>query len=465
MPQKYTYEEVCRFFDDNGCKLLSTKYINSKSKLNYICTCGNEDIKTFNRFKEGQRCKQCGVEKAHKNTRYSFEFVKQTFEENNCMLLSVEYKNGRQKLDYICSCGNKAEITFSEFIKGSRCAECGYKKTAEKLSFSQEKVEQIFLDANCKLLSQYKNSSTKLKFQCECGNISHTILHAFMNGTRCKECGIKKTKEKQSHNYGFIKREFEKEGCILLSEEYINTMTHLDYICSCGNRSSITYNNFKKDVRCYDCSGKTRWDFISVKQYFKDNNCELLSKEYLNAHQVLDYICECGRQSTVRFANFQNGARCKKCASEKQSGENNYNWNGGISTISQYLRGQELDWKKQSMKNCNYKCVLTGERFDVIHHLYGFNKIVYKVLGKLGIELGIKDTVNNLTDEQLDELKQIFLDEINNYPLGVCLTEEVHRLFHSEYGYGNNTPEQFEEFKVRYKNGEFNNKQSISIPN
>ena len=38
----------------------------------------------------------------------------------------------------------------------------------------------------------------------------------------------------------------------------------------------------------------------------------------------------------------------------------------------------------------------------------------------------------------------------SNYPLGVCLTKEIHKKFHEVYGYGNNTEEQWNDFVKNY---------------
>ena len=106
------------------------------------------------------------------------------------------------------------------------------------------------------------------------------------------------------------------------------------------------------------------------------------------------------------------------------------------------------------MKSCDYKCVLTGDKFDNIHHLYGFNLILRDVVNEIGFEL--KDTTGGYTDDDLEVLVNRIILEHQKHPLGVCLRRDVHILFHSLYGAGDNTVDQFEEFRDRYNSGEFN---------
>ena len=46
-------------------------------------------------------------------TKYTLEYVKKYFEENNCKLLETEYINQLQKLKYIASCGHNHIICFN----------------------------------------------------------------------------------------------------------------------------------------------------------------------------------------------------------------------------------------------------------------------------------------------------------------------------------------------------------------
>jgi hypothetical protein len=137
-------------------------------------------------------------------------------------------------------------------------------------------------------------------------------------------------------------------------------------------------------------------------------------------------------------------------------GSDNGRWLGGITPLLLWLRNQLGDWKQDSMKYHNYTCVLTGRNFDEIHHSQSFKSIIKETLDNLNISY--TKTLEDFSMEELETLRDEIIKVNNKYGYGICLIKEVHKLFHDLYSYGNNTPEQFEEFRIRFNNGEFNNK-------
>lgn len=141
------------------------------------------------------------------------------------------------------------------------------------------------------------------------------------------------------------------------------------------------------------------------------------------------------------------------------SGENHPSWKGGITPISDYLRHLLIvkQWIDNCKKQVNYTCELTGKVGGELntHHLKAFSIIVLEAHELNNIE--IHKTIGEYTQEELYKLEEYIASWHKDNSNAVVLSEEVHILFHSLYGSGNNTPEQFEEFKQRYI--EFKNKE------
>ena len=133
----------------------------------------------------------------------------------------------------------------------------------------------------------------------------------------CKDCSSKKGYEKRKHSYNHVKKVFEDGGCKLLSNIYKNSSTPLEYLCSCGNRSKISFSSFKEGHRCRNClpeRNKTSLlSFEYVYKYFQENGCELISQDYFGASIPLEFKCRCGELASARFDTFQRTKRCKKC--------------------------------------------------------------------------------------------------------------------------------------------------------
>ncbi|WP_270386715.1 hypothetical protein [Blautia hansenii] len=119
--------------------------------------------------------------------------------------------------------------------------------------------------------------------------------------------------------------------------------------------------------------------------------------------------------------------------------------------LKSFIRKHNYQWRKESVKNCNSKCVITGNDFTDVHHIYSFDLIFNEFLENEGLK---EECFDNYSEEQLKALANKFYEVQMQYPLGVCLTKQLHIKFHSIYGYGQNTTSQFQEFVNRISLGE-----------
>jgi hypothetical protein len=130
--RKLTIEELKDKFKEANCELLDQQYCRSSKKMKVRCQCNNVFFISWNNFKKGKRCKKCWSKKAASLFKFSLEQVTKIFEENGCKLLSDSYINSQQVLDYICKCGRKSKIRYTNFRKGKRCRQCYADKIRSK---------------------------------------------------------------------------------------------------------------------------------------------------------------------------------------------------------------------------------------------------------------------------------------------------------------------------------------------
>ncbi len=211
-------------------------------------------------------------------------------------------------------------------------------------------------------------------------------------GNTCKKCKYKKK------DIDLLKQIKRKE----LEDEYIGNRfgfltvlesvkrencNHILYecLCDCGKTVIKRKTELKtgKATSC-GCNGN---NILIGKKYGK---LTVISNTYhINKRLVVDVLCECGNKKTVLKQSLENGSTlsCGCYNKEWHSGENNQNWKGGITSLSNHLRVIIGEWKKDTIEFYNGKCDITGERSEIVHHLYGLSFIIEEILKDLNIKI------------------------------------------------------------------------------
>jgi very-short-patch-repair endonuclease/ribosome maturation factor RimP len=216
-----------------------------------------------------------------------------------------------------------------------------------KEKLSFEFVKQYFRENECELL-ETNYINSKTKMRYKCKCQNESEIR-FNNFQNGSRC--KNCSGTEKYTYDFVKQYFKNNNCELLEKEYINANTNMKYKCRCQNESYTRFTTFKSGVRCRNCSGTERHTYEFVRAFFRSNGCELLETEYTNVNTKMKYKCKCGNRSTITFDSFRSGSRCRSCSgSEKHS----------FDYINEYFRSNGCELLESEYINANtkmkYKC-------------------------------------------------------------------------------------------------------------
>lgn len=203
---------------------------------------------------------------------YDYDYVKNTVEKYECILLSEEYIP-REKLKIQCKCGNIFYTKFYNFNNGNQkqCVECGKIKFTNKRTKSKNEIVNELVKHNCLLINICKNN--KLEVKCQCGNKFYsTLTNLRQKKFKCTKCNTGRIDVTHSHKY--VERNIDKSGCKLLNT-YKNNRSKLQIQCKCGSVFTTSYKLF--------CRGQNRCDLCS-KRISKP---ELIMQEYLTKQNII----------------------------------------------------------------------------------------------------------------------------------------------------------------------------------
>lgn len=283
----------------------------------------------------------------------------------------------------------------------------------------------------------YKKPRYWWKCICDCGNEKLVTLNFLENGT-VKSCGCYR---KEFKNKIVIGSKYGRWTTLYKTDKRSPSgLVYWMCECECGERREVTSqtldNGQSKSCGCFNRDKLTERLMTKREKRLvsrigdKINEFTVVKKVEDNPGYKTVFLCKCSCGEEIELTESQIYIDKRQSCGHKRIGKYHWNYNHELSDDERkgdrytYLPRMKK-WAKEVYRRDGWRCVIcnhkdTGRKGEgiVAHHLNSYR----------GHE-----------DESTD---------LNN---GATLCEHHHKLFHSTYGYGNNTKQQFEEFKNNRK--------------
>jgi hypothetical protein len=180
--QNGSIEKMREMAKERGGRCLSTKYINSQTKLTWQCGEGHQWEAIPSHIKQGHWCPACAGRPVG-----TIEEMRKLSKSKGGKCLSEEYLNSRTKLAWQCKKGHQWEAVSSNIKLGKWCPVCAGTQTG-----TIEAMRQIATSRGGRCLSEdYTNSRTKLIWLCKDGHRWKALPSSIKQGHWCSRCARK----------------------------------------------------------------------------------------------------------------------------------------------------------------------------------------------------------------------------------------------------------------------------------
>lgn len=254
---QWNIDSVRSYIESYGCKLLDTKYINIKTKLHIIGTCGHEYLSSFDDFKYKDKhvCRTCGLGRGGLKRRIQYKDVYDFIKSKGCKLLSNYYIGNSKKLEILFTCGHIGYRSFADF------------KTCNYVCY------------DCSGIKKYDKNYIDKKLE---------IMEYHRIGESCPDVNSKIILE---DIYGY---------------KYFASFHHAEVCFKANNH-----------LREFDIYNPYSWENVRLWTKLNNKRFSLLSPEYKGKDEYMEWQCsnpDCEEVFMSKWASILSGQGCPYCS-------------------------------------------------------------------------------------------------------------------------------------------------------
>ncbi|MBK3786399.1 hypothetical protein G3A43_40055 [Paraburkholderia aspalathi] len=284
-----------------GGRCLSTQYVNSTAKLEWECAEGHRWFAYPSNVKRGTWCAACVKERTYR----TLADVQQAAQARGGRCLSEKYENNYTHLLFECGTGHRWQARAQFILKGTWCPHCARAQRRRTLEQMRERAARR--GGQC-LSETYVSPPQQLLWRCAAGHEWKATANTVYDHW-CPECKVKRRRL----GIGNMHELAATRGGACLSTDYVNTKTPLEWQCAKGHRWQTPPMTIIAGSWCPSCSQK-RYTLADMQALAHSRGGKCLSDTYVSTLRHLQWLCGQGHAWSTTPAIVLQGHWCPECA-------------------------------------------------------------------------------------------------------------------------------------------------------